>query len=934
MSDPFSIASGVAGIVSLGLEIVKGLYVHCSTLKDQSSDIARIHNNLSHLHHLLENLRRQLDVRKFRSDDIIILACIEGRIFQCKECIEELKKVADKFERSQVDGLRAALKAKVQQATYPFQHGMLQKLEQNVDSIFQQVFFSLQLLQNEDTSSIRNHVEDTRYLLELHRASNVSQDAVKWLNAPDATVNFNIAYEKSQTGTGAWLINGQSFNTWLQQGSSFLWLYGFAGCGKSILCSTAIQHVFQHQKSSQDIGVAIFYFAFDDTSKQDVSALLRALILQLSGEQSNNKQQSNDFRSSLLSRLYDSYRNSTPRNQVLLDCLRQLCRSFKHTYIIIDALDESPRDKHRQDVLDVLTTIREWGEPAIHLLVTSRDEVDIRDTLDPSRDESIAVRNEASNKDIALYITQSLRDKPQLRKWKGFHGLIETTLTTQADGVFSAKRHLTIDELIYGMAVDLDSIDSESDTDSKDADSDHVGSDDLFLDGRRPLAGFRDNRMLHDADAVLEVCPGFIEHYGFREANEEETLCVRIAHFSVQEYLKSNRIKKRENVAQYHIQAKDINTQAARICFAILDKFDESAALQAQGFPFHMVDYSFVSRMKSMFPWARYAASFWPDHFRESKEIPPEAVRAMLRFRPYALRISAFHRPGARFGYNPLQFATHLGLSSVVSVLLDESNTEINEIAGGTTALIVAVNASNMQLARCFLDRDADVNGHDGGALKAAAKTGQVEMAKLLLDHGAEINAREGSALYAAAVMGHLEMAKLLLERGAEVNASTAGDRGAILELAIYRGNLEMAKLLLEGGADANLVVDDRGRTALWAALKPVTAGELEFVRLLLEYGAEVNHCNDLGETVLHEASINHEDTVRLLLEHGADIHIADIYDKTALHRAAEFGNEKVAVLLLKEGADPNAVDKFGNTAVSLAAKSDCKDLVTFLSNL
>ncbi|KAK1848381.1 ankyrin repeat protein [Colletotrichum chrysophilum] len=891
MSDPFSIASGVAGIVSLGLEIVKGLYVYCSTLKDQSSDIARIHNNLSHLHHLLENLRRQLDVRKFRSDDIIILACIEGRIFQCKECIEELKKVADKFERSQVDGLRAALKAKVQQATYPFQHGMLQKLEQNVDSIFQQVVFSLQLLQNEDTSSIRNHVEDTKYLLELHRSSNVSQDTVKWLNAPDATINFNIAYEKSQTGTGAWLINGQSFNTWLQQGSSFLWLYGFAGCGKSILCSTAIQQVFQHQKFSQDIGVAIFYFAFDDTSKQDVSALLRALILQLSGEQSNNKQQSNDFRSSLLSRLYDSYRNSTPRNQVLLDCLRRLCRSFKHTYIMIDALYESPRDKHRQDVLDVLTTMRGWGEPTIHLLVTSRDEVDIRDTLDPSRDESIAVRNEASNKDIALYITQGLRDKPQLRKWKGI-------------------RH-----------------------DSKDADSDHVGSDDLFLDGHRPLAVFRGNRMLHDADAVLEVCPGFIEHYGFREANEEETLCVRIAHFSVQEYLKSNRIKKRENVAQYHIQAKDINTQAARICFAILDKFDESAALQAQGFPFHMVDYSFVSRMKSMFPWARYAASFWPDHFRESKEIPPEAVRAMLRFRPYALRISAFHRPGARFGYNPLQFATHLGLSSVVSILLDESNTEINEIAGGTTALIVAVNASNMQLARCFLDRDADVNGYDGGALKAAAKTGQVEMAKLLLDHGAEINAREGSALYAAAVMGHLEMAKLLLERGAEVNASTAGDRGAILELAIYRGNLEMAKLLLEGGADANLVVGDRGRTALWAALKPVTAGELEFVRLLLEYGAEVNHCNDLGETVLHEAAINHEDTVRLLLEHGADIHIADIYDKTALHRAAEFGNEKVAVLLLKEGADPNAVDKFGNTAVSSAAKSDCKDLVTFLSN-
>lgn len=155
---------------------------------------------------------------------------------------------------------------------------------------------------------------------------------------------------------------------------------------------------------------------------------MRALILQLSG-------QGNTTASSPLSRLYDGCRKSTPRNQTLLDCLRRLSRSFEHTYIVIDALDESPRNEHRQDVLDILATMRGWMEPAIHLLVTSRDEIDIRQTLAPSRDESVAARNEASNKDIALYITTSLRDKPQLRKWKRFHGRIEATLTTQADGV-------------------------------------------------------------------------------------------------------------------------------------------------------------------------------------------------------------------------------------------------------------------------------------------------------------------------------------------------------------------------------------------------------------------------------------------------------------------------------------------------------------------
>lgn len=216
MSDPFSIASGVVGIISLGTEVVKGLYEYRSTLKDQSSDIARIHDRLLRLHDLLGNLRRQLDARRFRSDDVIILACIEGRILQCKECIEELKNVTDKFNRSQDNGLRGALRAKVRQATYPFQQSTLQKLEEDVDSIFQQVFFSLQLLQSDDISNIRNQVEDTKDLLELHRANNAAQEIIKWLNAPDATTNFNMAHEKSQPGTGAWLINGQPFKAWIK----------------------------------------------------------------------------------------------------------------------------------------------------------------------------------------------------------------------------------------------------------------------------------------------------------------------------------------------------------------------------------------------------------------------------------------------------------------------------------------------------------------------------------------------------------------------------------------------------------------------------------------------------------------------------------------------------------------------------------------------
>ncbi len=56
-----------------------------------------------------------------------------------------------------------------------------------------------------------------------------------------------------------------------------MWLNGFAGSGKSVLCSTAIQFALRHRRSDPNVGIAFFYFTFNDESKQDVSAMLRAL---------------------------------------------------------------------------------------------------------------------------------------------------------------------------------------------------------------------------------------------------------------------------------------------------------------------------------------------------------------------------------------------------------------------------------------------------------------------------------------------------------------------------------------------------------------------------------------------------------------------------------------------------------------------------------
>ncbi len=65
---------------------------------------------------------------------------------------------------------------------------------------------------------------------------------------------------------------------------SFPWTNGRPGCGKVVLSSTIIQRTLRHRRSSPRVGIAFRYFTSSDPSKQNVSGLLRAPLLQLSNQ--------------------------------------------------------------------------------------------------------------------------------------------------------------------------------------------------------------------------------------------------------------------------------------------------------------------------------------------------------------------------------------------------------------------------------------------------------------------------------------------------------------------------------------------------------------------------------------------------------------------------------------------------------------------------
>jgi hypothetical protein len=236
-----------------------------------------------------------------------------------------------KFKDLSNHNISAAALTATYRLAYPFRQSTLLKLNEDIEETVSRLSLALQVLQvlqQKNIGSVQDDIEDAKSLLELVRADQVSSAIRHWLKAPDASVEYNSACKKRHPGTGLWLVKGSSFSSWLETPNSFLWLNGFAGCGKSVLCSTAIQYAFRHRRSSPRIGIAFFFFVFDDESKQDASARLRALVLQLSSQLKDNH--------GLLSRLHDGYRNTTPPDHALADCLRQLIRMFDHVYILFD----------------------------------------------------------------------------------------------------------------------------------------------------------------------------------------------------------------------------------------------------------------------------------------------------------------------------------------------------------------------------------------------------------------------------------------------------------------------------------------------------------------------------------------------------------------------------------------------------------------------
>ena len=107
--DPFSAAAGIAGLISLGIQVTGSLVKFYTSYKGQDSDVTRMTEQLESLLHTFELLDRALQSRTFRPDEELIKN-VESSIHKCDDLIQEFKQKCEKFDKASIHGIKGAIK--------------------------------------------------------------------------------------------------------------------------------------------------------------------------------------------------------------------------------------------------------------------------------------------------------------------------------------------------------------------------------------------------------------------------------------------------------------------------------------------------------------------------------------------------------------------------------------------------------------------------------------------------------------------------------------------------------------------------------------------------------------------------------------------------------------------------------------------------------
>lgn len=253
------------------------------------------------------------------------------------------------------------------------------------------------------------------------------REIVSWLAPPDPWTNHDSARRRHEPDTGQWLLNSAQYCRWKAGSLRHIWMYGKAGCGKTVLCYTVIEDIRGYCESRVNTGFAVFYFTFSDKQKQSCRSLLLSLVAQLTWKEPVQ---------STLRQMFENSNKSVPSTEALEKILLSSITQYDEVCLLLDALDECPEDDDtRQDVLDLLQQLAQ-ATNNLRLFITSRQLQDIQSSMIDLTAYPMSVDTDAVDTDIEKYVRSALSHDTRLGKLPDTtKALVTKTLTQKADGM-------------------------------------------------------------------------------------------------------------------------------------------------------------------------------------------------------------------------------------------------------------------------------------------------------------------------------------------------------------------------------------------------------------------------------------------------------------------------------------------------------------------
>ncbi|KAK1754032.1 hypothetical protein QBC47DRAFT_414936 [Echria macrotheca] len=861
--DPLSLAASVAGLASLTLEVIKLTTSYVDSVKNAPKESLQLAQELSALAKALSDFDQFLKSQnqgamQFERTSTLVIAATS-----CRDSLSSLRVTLAKF----MD--RSEGRKWYRRAMWPLKgqgHSNAIAVLQRFTQIFH---FSLtingcNLLANtadeindmhktqtntaDDITEIRALVEglsslnlgdwvsqQQQQIAEIHSVQQKTQHlaTLEWISTTNPSLSHNLALKKREPDTGTWFLESDEFCNWLHS-AGFIWLYGIP---TREICL-----------SSNDRVLAYFYFDFQRPEEHGIECLLGCLLRQTSAKEPVIPKP--------VELLYDKHGKAGHRpsaqelEMALIDVVKGL---HKDIYIIIDALDEAPESNgKRGTVLKLLARLATSPCSNLHLLATSRNEIDIRSCIGPLSGNGISIEDSVVDADIRKYVMSSITEDDRMSKLApGLKDLIVSRLAEGANGMFrwvfcqldelrTSRRPADIRRTLDTLPKTLDETYERIIRDMTPSDREAAMSiltwmvysqQTLTLEEAAEAAIIRpgpepinpDDRLFEPSE-VLRICRALIlvadeditclvesveDMSGSDESMFEadkfvdiQRLVVRFAHFSVQEYLVSGRSE------MFSSWCPSPHGYIADCCISSLCRLElETSADQA------LADNALI----------RYAAGNWNKHLSHVEG-------------PLALINKAI----LLLSNSPSYFHRELGIYRTLR-----------------------------NITRLY-SHNAEKTGKDMvSPLVCACYLGIGSVVKQLVQNGADVDGISegfGAPLHGTAVSGCPEIAELLLEHRASVDVSYA-TLGTPLRLAAKYSKYEYGhyndyghyhdtmKVLLQHGANPNLPSGDHDYGCLFDVL-------------------ETNHQDygflfDISET---DRGRRRDKSTHLLLDYGADI--------------------------------------------------------------